>query len=254
MARIAVFNARDGVGKTTTALNLLAAVARRGVRPLGVDLDPACALSRAFGIAAASPEESSTAFFERATDLAEVAQVTASGVIVCPAHATLATADRVTGKGPAALVRLASELEKPALRAGVTVFDCGSAFAVPTLNAIAACDVLLVPISPDYLAVNAAQQVERSVRALEPVLRRRVPRRYLLTRVDAGNRLSADIDELVRVAFPVAEILASRIREDESLLASLAECIDVFRHAPESEGAADYEALVDELSAAGLAG
>ena len=59
------------------------------------------------------------------------------------------------------------------------------AFNVLSLNAIFAADLVLVPVSADYLSLKGAEQVERALNALEPVFKRRLPRRYLLTRYDA---------------------------------------------------------------------
>jgi len=65
MATIAVFNQKGGVGKTTTALNLLAAIAQRGYRPSGIDLDPQGHLSGIFGVKATLADESVYSFFAR---------------------------------------------------------------------------------------------------------------------------------------------------------------------------------------------
>ncbi len=252
MSRISVFNAVDGVGKTTTAVNLLAGIARRGARPLGIDLSPTARLTAAFGTAVAAAEDSSVAFFERRAELAEIARVSASGVIVCPAHDGLARVARTIGKGPAAITRLALELRKPTLANGVTVMDCAGTFDVPTLNALFASDLLVVPLAPDETSVLAARRVERALAALEPVLQRRLPRRYLLTRVDASHPQAVDFAARVGEAFPAVELFATRIHEDGQLQASLAAGIDVFRYAPASRGAADYQALISELSEATL--
>ena len=79
MATIAVFNQKGGVGKTTTALNLLAAVAQRRVRPLGIDLDPQGHLSHIFGVQPRLADDTVYSFFMRQRPLDEVAQITRSG-------------------------------------------------------------------------------------------------------------------------------------------------------------------------------
>ena len=65
MSIIAVFNQKGGVGKTTTALNVLAAIARRGQRPLGIDLDPQAHLSQVFGVHPKLADDSVYGFFMR---------------------------------------------------------------------------------------------------------------------------------------------------------------------------------------------
>ena len=122
---------------------------------------------------------------------------------------------------------------------------------VLSLNGIFACDRVLVPISADYLAINGALQVERTLRALERVLKTPPLRRFVLTRFDARRKMSWDIDRKLRERFG-AEMCETRITENVSLAESPAHGCDVFAHAPESRGAGDYTALLDELETAGF--
>ena len=82
MAIIAVFNQKGGVGKTTTALNLLAAVAQHRTRPLGIDLDPQGHLSHIFGVQPRLADDTIYSFFIRQRPLEEIAQVSRSGVLL----------------------------------------------------------------------------------------------------------------------------------------------------------------------------
>ena len=106
MTVIAVFNQKGGVGKTTTALNLLAAIARRGQRPLGVDLDPQAHLSHVFGAHPKLADDSVYSFFVRQRPLADIARITKSGVVLCPAHLELSKLDSILGKGVNVVTRL----------------------------------------------------------------------------------------------------------------------------------------------------
>jgi chromosome partitioning protein len=84
------------------------------------------------------------------------------------------------------------------------------------------------------------------------VFKRRLPRRYVLTRYDGRRRMSGDVAERMAASFRSDEICATRIRESVKLAESPAYALDVFRHAPGSHGATDYGALVDELVGAGF--
>ena len=252
MTVIAVFNQKDGVGKTTTALNLLAGIAQRGVRPFGIDLDPQAHLSGVFDTHPRLADDSVYGFFMRQRPLADVAQISASGVIICPAHLELTKLDTLLGKGVNVITRLRVALKQADQAPGPVVIDTCPLLGVLSLNAIFACDLLLVPVSADFLALQGAQQVERALRALEPVFKRRLPRRYVLTRFDARRKMSSEIADLMAIAFRPDEICKTRIAENVSLAESPARHLDIFRHAPQSQGAQDYKALVEELVGTGF--
>jgi chromosome partitioning protein len=244
---IAVFNQKGGVGKTTTALNLLAGIARGGKRPVGIDLDPQGHLSHVFGVQPRNADQTMYGFFARQRPLVDVAQVSKSGVVVCPSHMELAKLDAVLGKGFNVVTRLRHALRAKDAIAGPVVIDCCPLLNILSLNAVFACDLVLVPVSADYLAVQGAKEVEHALNALEPVFKQRLPRRYVITRFDMRRKMSAEVVEAMAKSFRREEVCVTRIRENVKLAESPAAGLDVFRHAPDSRGAHDYEALLDEL-------
>ena len=252
VATIAVFNQKGGVGKTTTALNLLAGVAQLGVRPIGIDLDAQAHLSHVFGVQPRLADDTIYSFFVRQRPLGDVAVITKSGVVICPAHLELSKLDAVLGKGVNVVTRLRTALRGPEKTDNPIVIDCGPLLNVLSLNAVFACDLVLVPVSADFLALKGAQAVDRALDALEPVFKRRLPRRYVLTRYDARRKMSGEIAERMATQLRPEEICTTRIRENVKLAESPALALDVFRHAPGSHGARDYAALVEELVGAGF--
>ncbi len=247
MAIVAVFNRQEGVGKTTTALNLLAAVARRGERPLAIDLDPQAHLSTLFGARPDRAAASIAAFLAGNAALDDIAQITRSGVVLCPAHAELAGLAASLGKGLPALARLRQALRGAHAYAGPVVIDCGSAWNVLTLNAIFACDLLLVPVARDGRSQDSALAVARGLDALTPVFKYRLARRYLCTRAALPAHNDGPVGAEACAGLPASEICTTPIHDDPAIAESRTAGLDIFRHAPASIGARDYAALADEL-------
>lgn len=254
MTIVTVFNQKGGVGKTTTALNLAAALTRRGCRPYGIDLDPQAHLSAIAGITANSGDDTILSLFQRNRPLQELVQTSAtSGLGLIPAHMELSKVDTLFGKGYNIVNMLNATLRAEKFHDANTpvLIDCCPLIGVLSLNAIFACDSLIVPVSADHLSAKGAIQIEKTLRALEPVLKRRVNRRYLLTRFDGRRGMAWEVLKVLEEKFGT-DVCRTRIAENVSLAESPAHNKTIFEHAPNSRGAQDYETLLDELLADGF--
>ena len=249
--RMAVFNQKGGVGKTTTALNLAAALARDSTPTLLIDLDPQAHLTAIHGQTPGEAHHSVFALYQDNLPLEELA-VTWEGVgRLIPAHAELIKVDSLFGKGPAILNRLNTGLQALETSGGesMALIDCCPFLGVLSLNAIFASDRILVPVASDYLSLRGALQIEHTLKALEPVLKRRIERRYLLTRFDRRRKMSFDVQQRLSEQFG-AELCETVISENVAVAEAPAFSLDIFGHSPTSRGAQDYLALMGELRAA----
>jgi chromosome partitioning protein len=186
--------------------------------------------------------------FQSNRPLRELVKESASMIHMIPAHTELSKVDALYGKGFNVVNKLNSALQTERFGGKDTpvIIDCNPMVGVLSLNAIFACTGLIVPISADHLSTKGAMQIEKTLNALEQVLKRRVPRRYLLTRFDGRRRMSWDVLKLVEEHFG-ADVCKTRIMENVSLAESPALNKTVYEHAPDSRGAHDHDDLLKEL-------
>ena len=254
--RIAIFNQKGGVGKTATTLNLSAAIAHHGDAPLLLDLDPQSHLTCIHGTPTNDADRSLFGFYQGIRTLNELAIPWEGIGRLIPAHSQLIKVDTIYGKGPTILNKLRVGLDAyegtPSDKTAQNIIiDCCPYMGVLALNAIFACDLLIIPISSDYLSLQAAAHMTQTLAYLEPVLKRRLERRYLLTRYDRRRKMSEDIQNQLRQSYG-DEVCATIIIENVSIAESPSKGRDVFSHSPSSRGAADYTLLYKELQQQGL--
>ncbi len=200
MAVIAVFNQKGGVGKTTTCLNVTAALNIAQQSPIALDMDPQGHLTLASGVGRPAPDSGMVAFFKHKTPLSSLLQPTPAGWRIIPSSLELSKIDAMLGSDPkaATLLRQALHDGDRALTNSPILIDCCPMLGVLTLNALLATDRVLIPVSADFLSLQGVHRLDSALNVLETRLKRKIERRILVTRFDSRRKLSFEIYEKLK--------------------------------------------------------
>ena len=247
MRTIAVTNQKGGVGKSTTAVSLAAALGERKQQVLLIDLDAQATASSWLGI-----HDGGRGLFEVLTNngnLADlVTQTTVPGVEVVPSSAWLLGAERALIGEPGAETILRRSLERlPANRWDFVLLDCPPTLGLLAVSALAACREVLVPVEASTPALaglaSLLQTVERVQERLNPSLELSA---ILVCRVDSRTNLSKDVVASLRKRFGPL-VLKSTIRENVRLKEAWSFSKPITQYAPSSNGAEDYRSAAAEI-------
>jgi chromosome partitioning protein len=246
---IALANQKGGVGKTTTAINLGAALARRGRRVLIFDFDPQANSTAGLGM---RPHEGQPTAYEALLATATVADATIAtpvdGLAIVPATPGLAGAEVELVPMMAREFRLKRALDQARGQYDYILIDCPPSLGLLTVNALAAADEVIVPVQCEYLALEGLGQLTSTLelvrRNLNPGLRLRG---LLLTMFDGRTNLSQQVADEVRAHF--ANTFRTVIPRSVRLSEAPSHGLSIFQYDPSSRASAAYDALAEEVIA-----
>lgn len=247
-----IANQKGGVGKTTTAVNVAAALAAGGLRVLLIDLDPQGNASTALGIdhEAGVPGTYEVLIDGEPIDRHVQASPEAPNLWVLPATIDLAGAEIGLVDLPGRESRLLRALQQMFERHTVdyVFIDCPPSLGLLTLNALVAAEELLVPIQCEYYALEGVSQLLRTIELVKGSMNDRLRlSTIVLTMFDARTRLSAQVSAEVRSHFPSETLRTSiprSVRVSEA--PSYGQTVITYHHA--SAGAQAYLTAAAEIA------
>ncbi len=262
MRRIAIINQKGGVGKTTTAVNLAAALARAGRRVCVLDLDPQAHATTHLGI---QPDGQAPSMYDVLIDsrpLAEVRRQVGERLWVAGSDINLAAAEVELAGVVGREVILRDLLLQDEGTFDFVFMDCAPSLGVLTLNALAAANEVFIPLQPHFLALHGLGKLLETTalvaKRINPALR---VTGIVLCLYESSTRLAQEVvrdlqeyldrSQGTAVPWAKARIFGTKIRRN----IKLAECPSfgqsIFAYAPACHGAHDYAALAEEVLGGG---
>lgn len=252
MRRIAIVNQKGGVGKTTTTVNLGAALAMRGHRVVVVDLDPQANASLHLGVSAASEDPStyqvllSELRFEEA-----ICETKTPGLYVVPSNIDLSGAELelANALGRETLLRDALEEWEEANPdpADYVLLDCPPSLGLLSINGLAAAHEVFIALQTQYFALQGMGKLVEVV----ALLKRRINPELLVSGIvpclyDSRLRLAREVLAEIRKYFP-GQVFSSSIATNVKLAEAPSYGQTIFEYAPDSAGSRDYMRLAVEV-------
>jgi chromosome partitioning protein len=255
---ITVANQKGGVGKTTTTVNLAAALAQSGLQVLVIDVDPQGNASTALGIDHHSDIPSTYDVLVEGRPLTETVQACpdVEGLWCCPATIELAGAEiemvgmheRETLLRRAIGRYLADRYHQGLPRLDYVLVDCPPSLGLITVNALSAAEEVLIPIQCEYYALEGLSQLLRNIGLVQEHLNPSLwVSTILLTMFDARTRLAAQVADEVRTHFPET-VLKTSIPRSVRISEAPSHGLTVMSYDPGCSGALSYLAAAREVA------
>lgn len=246
MPAISIANQKGGVGKSTTAINLSAALALKGKRVLLVDMDPQGATTVGLGLRNANPTIYNVILDE--VDIEDVIMPTQiEGLELIPSNIALSGAEIELSSQIGREYILRNKLAKIKDKYDYVIIDTPPSLGILTMNSLVASDEVIIPIQAEYYALEGIGLLLKAIKLVRERLG--IPleiRGFLITMFDKRTNLSKEVKEEVKKIFG-EKVFRTMIPRNVKLAEAPSHGKPIFLYAPESRGAKAYMKLAEEV-------
>jgi len=239
------------VGKTTTAVSLAGLLAQQGYRTLLVDTDPHGSLTTYFRYSPDELEVSVYSLFEQSDfDPGLVIKPTRfERLQIMPASMALATLDRQLGAKSGMGLILKKGLEQLADRYDYAIIDCPPMLGVLMVNALAACEHLIIPVQTEFLALKGLERMLNTLTMITRSRKTKLPYTIVPTLFDRRTRASTESLRMLKAKYGDEELWRRWIPVDTQFREASRAGVPLPIMAPDARGAHAYARLLNDLMA-----
>lgn len=243
---IAILNHKGGVGKTTTSINLAAALLQKKKRVMVIDLDGQANLTESFGY---SIEEPKTIYGAMKGEYSLPAIKTASGITLVPSCLDLSAAESELINEPGREMILKGLINKyeDSSKYDYILIDCPPSLGLLTLNALTAAEYIIIPVQAQFLAMRGMAKIMNVVNLVQERLNSNLKiGGIVITQFDGRKTLNKSVSELIKDSF-CDKVFKTIIRDNVSLAEAPINGKNIFEYNKNSNGAMDYLSLAKEV-------
>jgi chromosome partitioning protein len=240
---IAILNHKGGVGKTTTTVNLGAGLIRKGKKVLFVDCDGQANLTESIGIYA--PQQTLYEAMKGECKLPVIKNE--DGYEVVPSSLDLSAVEMELNNEVGREYILSELLKQVSQNYDFVIIDCPPSLGLLTINALTASNSVIIPLQSQFLALRGIDKLMSILDKVKQRLNENLKiEGVLITMFSANKNLDKQIIETVKVMFD-ANVFSTCIRTNTQLAEAPTSGKDIFKYAPKSNGAIDYENFINEI-------